>query len=34
VLVLAAMHLFGDANWWLPRWLDRRLQAPQPGCGS
>src|SRR4051812_25287536 len=22
VLVPAAMHLFGDANWWLPRWLD------------
>src|SRR5581483_7281322 len=25
VLVPAAMHLFGPANWWLPRWLDRRL---------
>jgi putative drug exporter of the RND superfamily len=25
VLVPAAMHLFGSANWWLPRWLDRRL---------
>ncbi len=25
VLVPAAMHLFGTANWWLPRWLDRRL---------
>jgi RND superfamily putative drug exporter len=25
VLVPAVMHLFGDANWWLPRWLDRRL---------
>jgi RND superfamily putative drug exporter len=25
VLVPAAMHVFGDANWWLPRWLDRRL---------
>jgi RND superfamily putative drug exporter len=25
VLVPAAMHLFGKANWWLPRWLDRRL---------
>jgi RND superfamily putative drug exporter len=25
VLVPAAMHLFGRANWWLPRWLDRRL---------
>jgi putative drug exporter of the RND superfamily len=19
------MHLCGRANWWLPRWLDRRL---------
>jgi RND superfamily putative drug exporter len=25
VLVPAAMHLFGNANWWLPRWLSRRL---------
>ena len=25
VLVPALMHLFGDANWLLPRWLDRRL---------
>jgi putative drug exporter of the RND superfamily len=25
VLVPAAMHIFGTANWWLPRWLDRRL---------
>jgi RND superfamily putative drug exporter len=25
VLVPAAMHLFGSANWWLPSWLDRRL---------
>jgi RND superfamily putative drug exporter len=25
VLVPAMMHLFGPANWWLPRWLDRRL---------
>ena len=25
VLVPAVMHLFGNANWWLPRWLDRRL---------
>jgi|SRR5215469_5835590 len=25
VLVPAVMHLFGDANWLLPRWLDRRL---------
>jgi RND superfamily putative drug exporter len=19
------MHLFGDANWWLPRWFHQRL---------
>jgi RND superfamily putative drug exporter len=25
VLVPAVMHLFGNANWWLPRWLGRRL---------
>jgi RND superfamily putative drug exporter len=25
VLVPAAMHTFGKANWALPRWLDRRL---------
>jgi RND superfamily putative drug exporter len=25
VLVPAAMHVFGKANWWLPGWLDRRL---------
>jgi RND superfamily putative drug exporter len=35
VLVPAAMHLFGDANWWLPRGLDRRLphlaiEPPRP----
>jgi putative drug exporter of the RND superfamily len=35
VLVPAMMHLFGDANWWLPRWLDRRLphlaiEPPEP----
>ncbi|MFD1662014.1 MMPL family transporter [Streptomyces caeni] len=24
-LVPAAMHLLGRSNWWLPRWLDRRL---------
>ena len=27
VLVPAAMQLLGDRNWWLPRWLDRRLPA-------
>ena len=25
VLVPATMKLLGDANWWLPGWLDRRL---------
>ncbi|MFF5292002.1 MMPL family transporter [Paractinoplanes globisporus] len=25
VLVPALMHLFGRANWWLPRWIDRSL---------
>jgi len=25
VLVPATMALLGNANWWLPRWLDRRL---------
>jgi RND superfamily putative drug exporter len=27
VLVPATMMLMGDANWWMPRWLDRRLPA-------
>ncbi len=39
VLVPAAMHLFGNANWWLPRWLDRRLphlaiEPPEPTPAS
>jgi RND superfamily putative drug exporter len=25
ILVPATMSLLGDANWWLPRWLDRAL---------
>jgi putative drug exporter of the RND superfamily len=25
VLVPATMRLLGDANWWLPGWLDRIL---------
>ena len=25
VLVPATMKLLGDANWWLPAWLDRLL---------
>jgi RND superfamily putative drug exporter len=41
ILVPALMHIFGDANWWLPRWLDRRLphlaieppeEAPAPSA--
>jgi putative drug exporter of the RND superfamily len=28
VLVPAAMHLIGPANWWLPRGLDRLLPRP------
>jgi RND superfamily putative drug exporter len=23
VLLPATMRLFGDANWWMPRWLDK-----------
>jgi putative drug exporter of the RND superfamily len=36
VLVPAAMHLFGRANWWLPRWLDRRMPrlAVEPEAGK
>jgi RND superfamily putative drug exporter len=33
ILVPALMTLLGDANWWLPGWLDRllpRLDAPTP----
>jgi putative drug exporter of the RND superfamily len=35
VLVPATMELLGERNWWLPRWLDRRLphlevEAPAP----
>lgn len=25
ILVPAAMQLFGDWNWWMPKWLDRVL---------
>jgi RND superfamily putative drug exporter len=25
VLVPATMELLGDANWWLPRWLERAM---------
>jgi putative drug exporter of the RND superfamily len=27
VVVPATMELLGDRNWWLPKWLDRRLPA-------
>jgi RND superfamily putative drug exporter len=27
LLVPATMELLGNRNWWLPRWLDRRLPA-------
>jgi RND superfamily putative drug exporter len=27
ILVPATMKLMGDANWWIPRWLDRILPA-------
>jgi RND superfamily putative drug exporter len=27
VVVPALMHLFGRANWWMPRWLDRGLPS-------
>ena len=30
VLVPATMTLLGDANWWLPRWLERVLPARRP----
>lgn len=30
VIVPAAMHLFGRANWWTPRWLDRALPHLEP----
>ncbi len=36
VLVPATMKLLGDANWWLPRWLDRLLpdldSTPEEGA--
>jgi RND superfamily putative drug exporter len=30
VLVPATMKLLGDANWWLPGWLDRLLPELDP----
>src|SRR3954452_12805653 len=29
VLVPAVMQLLGDANWWMPHWLDRLLPKPR-----
>ena len=34
VLVPATMKLMGDANWWLPGWLDRRLPAIDIDSGA
>ena len=34
VLVPALMRLFGAANWWLPRWLDKLLPAVHFGESS
>jgi RND superfamily putative drug exporter len=35
LLVPAAMKLLGDANWWIPRWLDRLLpMLDRPAEGS
>ena len=33
VLVPATMKLLGDANWWIPGWLDRRLPNIDVGDG-
>ncbi|GAB2598725.1 MMPL family transporter [Streptomyces capparidis] len=44
VLVPSLMHMFGNANWWLPEWLDKRLphfaveppdeETPPPGTAA
>ena len=34
VLVPATMTLLGDANWWLPGWLDRLLPIIDAGAVS
>ena len=31
-LVPAAMHLLGNSNWWLPRWLEQAAAAPGGGA--
>ncbi|MGI8994382.1 MAG: MMPL family transporter [Nocardioidaceae bacterium] len=33
ILVPAAMTLMGQANWWLPAWLERRLPTPTDPAG-
>jgi RND superfamily putative drug exporter len=33
VLVPALMQLFGRANWWMPRWLDRAMPRLAPEAG-
>jgi RND superfamily putative drug exporter len=33
VLVPALMQLFGRANWWMPRWLDRAVPRLAPEAG-
>src|SRR6185312_13004911 len=30
MLVPALMKLLGDANWWMPRWLETVLRLPHP----
>ena len=34
LLVPATMRLVGDWNWWLPRWLERRLPALEEDSGA
>ncbi len=38
VMVPATMQLFGEANWWIPAWLDKRLPRiefePQPATAG
>jgi RND superfamily putative drug exporter len=30
LLVPALMKLLGDANWWMPRWIETVLRMPHP----
>jgi RND superfamily putative drug exporter len=34
ILVPATMELLGDANWWLPRWIDRLIPRISVGEGG